>query len=180
MQPVQLLPSAKLSPADFTRLLYPFALQSEKKTGISAVALLTQGAWESGWNKASPGWMFFGIKDTDGINGNEQLLTTTEYSRSANAQFPQIQSITPVVRNGQKWFKYVIKDYFRRYNTPEESFTDHANFFLNNPRYAKALLVKGSPDLFFEAIAKAVYATDPDYAANLKKISAIIKANIPK
>lgn len=167
-----------MKPKDFVTELLPFAKETEHKTGISAVAILAQAAWESGWGKAAPGNMYFGIKDSDGINGNEQLLTTTEYSRQANAQFPNIQSVTPVIRNGQKWFKYIIKDYFRKYNSPEECFTDHAGFFIRNPRYAEALKVKGSANAFIDAIAKAGYATDPTYAANLKKVATLIQSFI--
>jgi flagellum-specific peptidoglycan hydrolase FlgJ len=160
--------------------LYPYALASEKLTGISAIAQLAQGALESAWFSIAPGNMIFGVKDTDGINGNEQLLTTTEYSRSANAKFPNIISVTPVVRNGQKWYKYKIKDYFRKYPTPKDSFVDHANFFLKNKRYAKALTVKNDPYKFIDEIAKAGYATDPNYADSLKIIAKTIEKLIQK
>lgn len=167
---MELIPNVKLSPLDFVRLLLPFAKITEEKTGISAIAILAQAALESGWNKSCPGWMYFGVKDTDGINGNEQLLTTTEYSRRPDLKFPQIISITPVVRFGQKYFKYVIKDYFRKYSSPEECFTDHANFFLRNPRYSNALAVRNNPVAFVNEIAKAGYATDPSYVQLLTSI----------
>jgi flagellum-specific peptidoglycan hydrolase FlgJ len=160
-----------MTKTEFIKAFYPYALQSQKKTGISALANLAQAAVESGWGKVCPGNMLFGVKDTDGINGNEQLLTTTEYSRSANAKFPRIISVKPVLLKGQKFFKYTIKDYFRKYVTPEECFTDHANFFLKNPRYAKAMLVKSDPYKFIDEIAKAGYATDPNYATSLKSIA---------
>lgn len=158
----------------------PFALASQKETGVSAIAQLAQGALESAWGKVAPGNMLFGVKDTDGINGNEQLLTTTEYSRSANAKFPNIISVTPVIRNGQKWYKYKIRDYFRKYPTPKESFVDHANFFIKNKRYAKALTVKNDPYKFIDEIALAGYATDPNYATTLKSIAKSIEKLIPK
>lgn len=159
---------------------YPFAIASEKETGIPALAILAQGVLESGWFKICPGNMIFGVKDTDGINGNEQLLITTEYSRSANAKFTNIISVTPVIRNGQKWFKYKIKAYFRKYTTPKECFVDHSAFFLKNKRYAKALTVKHDPYLFIDEIAKAGYATDPNYAKTLKSIAKTIEKLKPK
>jgi flagellum-specific peptidoglycan hydrolase FlgJ len=170
----------KLTPKDFTEAFLPYALETYKKTGIHPLINLTQGALESGWNSASPGWMLFGVKDTDGVNGNEQLLTTTEYSRRADLKFPVIISVTPVVRNGQKWFKYKVKDYFRKFNSPEECFTHHAEFFLKNKRYAKALTVKYDPYRFFEEIHKAGYATDPSYADTLKKVAKLIEKHMPK
>ena len=163
---------------EFVDKFYSFAKESELKTGISAIAILAQAALESGWGRVAPNNMFFGVKDTDGINGNEQLLTTTEYSRSANLKFPVILSITPVVRKGQKWFKYRVKDYFRKYDTPEECFTDHGNFFIRNKRYSEALKVKSDPYKFIDEIAKAGYATAPDYATILKKIARSIEKNI--
>lgn len=168
-----------MKPSEFVKAYYPYAKETERKTGISAKAILAQAALESGWGKAAPGNMFFGVKDTDGINGNEQLITTTEYSRRADLKFPVIISITPVVRNGQKWFKYVVKDYFRKYHTPEECFTDHANFFFKNPRYKKALEVKHDPYKFAEAIAAAGYATDPNYASTLKQLVKMVETNTP-
>lgn len=174
----ELKQNTKLTPKVFTTLLYPHAKVTQDKTGISAVAILAQAALESGWNKACPGWMYFGVKDSDGINGNEQLLVTTEYSRRNDLKFPEIISITPVVVNGQKYFKYVVKDWFRKYNSPEECFTDHTNFFFKNKRYANALKVKSDPYLFINEIAKAGYATDPTYAEQLTSIAKMIEKYI--
>ena len=167
-----------MKPKEFVGKYYGFAKETEKKVGISAIAILAQAALESGWGKSAPKNMFFGVKDTDGVNGNEQLLITTEYSRRNNLQFPVIISITPVVRNRVKMFKYIVKDYFRRYDTAEESFTDHAKFFLTNPRYKEALKVKENPYRFIEEIAKAGYATAPNYASTLKAVAKTIENNI--
>lgn len=160
-----------MKPQLFVDKYLPHAKAVEDKTGLSAVATLTQAALESAWGDVAPGNMFFGVKDTDGINGNEQLITTTEYSSRANLKFPVIISITPVMRNGRKMFKYKVKDYFRKYNTPEECFNEHAQFFFKNKRYAKALKVCRDYNKFFDEIAKAGYATDPNYADTLKAVS---------
>lgn len=167
-----------MKPSEFVKAYLPFAKQTESKTGISAVAILAQAALESSWGKVAPGNMFFGVKDTDGINGNEQLLTTTEYSRRSDLKFPKIISITPIVKGGVKMFKYRVKDYFRKYKSPEESFTDHAQFFLKNKRYADALKVKSNPYAFIDAIAKAGYATAPDYAVVLKNVAKSIEKHL--
>lgn len=169
-----------MTPKIFTERFWDDAKLCEQQTGVPAEAVMAQAAVESGWGEIAPGNMFFGIKDTDGVNGNEQLLTTTEYSRSANASFPNIISVTPVLRNGQKYFKYKIKDYFRKYDTPAAGFADHAKFFLTNPRYAKAMELKGDYKQFIDAIAHAGYATDPNYAKTLKDVVALIIPHIPK
>jgi flagellar protein FlgJ len=163
-----------MKPMEFVIQFYPHAKRCQEKTGINAVAILAQAALESAWGDAAPGNMFFGVKDTDGINGNEQLLITTEYSRRSDLQFPEILSITPIDRNGVKYFKYKIKDYFRKYDTPEDCFVDHANFFFQNSRYSQALKVKDDPERFIEEIASAGYASDPDYAGKLKSIAKTI------
>jgi flagellum-specific peptidoglycan hydrolase FlgJ len=160
-----------MKPELFVSKYLSHAKRVEAKIGISTIAILTQAALESAWGEVAPGNMFFGVKDTDGVNGNEQLLTTTEYSSRADLKFPFIISVTPILRNGRKMFKYRVKDYFRKYETPEHCFTDHALFFIKNKRYAKALEVKHDYNLFFEEIAKAGYATAPNYADTLKAVS---------
>lgn len=155
---------------EFVHAYLHFAKQTEEKTGISAIAILAQAALESGWGKSAPGNMFFGVKDDDGLNGNEQLLQTTEFSRRADLRFPVIIKIEPVVKDGKKMFKYTIKDYFKKYSSPEESFTDHANFFLRNKRYTVALEHRSNPRDFLTEVAKAGYATDPNYTQLLLKI----------
>jgi len=160
-----------MTPREFVTSFLPFARQTEIKTGISAIAILAQAALESGWAKAAIGNSFFGVKDTDGINGNEQLLTTTEYSRRSDLKFPEIISVESVIRNGQKYYKCIVKDYFRKYDTPEDCFNDHVQFFFRNPRYAKALTVRSDTNRFIEEIALAGYATDPNYATVLKSVA---------
>lgn len=164
-----------MKPSEFAKAFYPHAKKVEEKIGVPALAILAQAAVESGWGKVAPGNMFFGVKDTDGINGNEQLITTTEYLKTATAKFPEVISVTPVIRNGQKYFKYKVKDYFRKYNSPEECFADHAKFFVVNKRYAKALAVKSDYKAFIKAIAAAGYATDPNYANVLISVADSIK-----
>ena len=156
-----------MKPTDFIVTYYPHALAAEKKSGISRVFILAQAAIESGGGKSAPGNMFFGVKDSDGINGNEQLLRTTEYHSSPNVKYPKIISITQV---GVKLWKYRVYDYFRKYETASDSFTDHCNFFVKNKRYKEALKVKSDPNKFAEAIAAAGYATDPLYVKTLKSV----------
>lgn len=165
---------------DFVDKYYVFAMQTQAKCGISAIAILSQAALESAWGRVAPGNMFFGVKDNDGINGNEQLLTTTEYMNKPDAKFPQVLSVTEVILNGKRLWKYKVKDWFRKYKTPEECFSEHAQFFFKYKRYAKALEVKSDPYAFFREIAAAGYATDPSYASKLTHIGKLIEAQLPK
>lgn len=172
---------------EFVTKYLPFAKETFKKTGILPECILAQAALESGWGEHSPGYMFFGIKDFDGINGNEQLLTTFEYSSRSGLSPKQIGLETieievPVTINNKKFFKYIGKAYFKKYKTPEESFTAHANTLLNTRigkngplRYAKALAVKDDFEAFFKEIQAAGYAQSPTYAVTLISICKSIK-----
>lgn len=165
-----------MTPEQFVKTYLPEAKKVEAKTGFHYLIPLTQGALESGWGAKVKGNNFFGIKDTDGVNGNEQLITTTEYLSTDKAKFPTIISITKV---GNK-FKYIVKDWFRKYPSAEKAFEDHINFFLKNKRYSEAIKYKSNPEKFFEEIAKAGYATAPDYANQLKAVMKSVIKRLPK
>ena len=159
---------------DFIKTYKPFALESERKTGISAIFILAQAGLESAWGKSPIGNNFFAIKVPKSLVSStpkekKQLLRTTEVLSSPNekSKFPEVISITK--RTDGKYL-YVVRDWFMKYANPEECFTDHANFFFRNKRYAKALEVKADPYKFAEEIAKAGYATAPNYANSLKEL----------
>ena len=85
--------------------------------------------------------------------------------------FPEILSITPLP-NGK--YLHVVKDWFRRYDSPAESFLHHARLLTRNPRYRQALLHREDPLAFAHFIAQAGYATDPDYEGKLRRIISMI------
>lgn len=172
-----------MTPKDFVAKYYKYALEAEKETGVSALAIMAQSALETGWGDHAPGNMMFGVKDTDGVNGNEQLVTTFEYHKRADltpkqAGLQNIDKVTPVKINGVTWFKYTGKDYFRKYDTPKQSFVDHTQFLFKNKRYHTALTVANDPYKLVEEIAKAGYATAPNYAQLLKSIINMIKKHV--
>lgn len=159
---------------NFIKTYKPYALETERKTGISALFILAQAGLESGWGKSPIGNNFFGIKVPKSLVSStpkekKQLLRTTEVLSSPNekSKFPEVISITK--RTDGKYL-YIVRDWFMKYATPEECFTDHANFFFRNKRYSKALEVKVDPYKFAEEVAKAGYATAPNYAESLKTL----------
>lgn len=157
-----------MTPKEFIKQYKPFALETERKTGISHLFTLAQAALESGWGERTFGNMLFGIKARPETPADKkQLLRTTEVLSSANAVFPKIFSIK---KRADGKYTYSVLDWFRKYETQEECFTDHAQFFFINKRYAKALLVRSDPYKFAEEVAKAGYATAPNYADSLKKL----------
>ena len=164
-----------MTPKEFIKQYKPFALETEHKTGISHLFTLAQAALESGWGERTFGNMLFGIKARPETPADKkQLLRTTEVLSSANAVFPKIFSIK---KRSDGKYTYSVLDWFRKYENQEECFTDHAQFFFRNKRYAKALLVKSDPYKFAEEVAKAGYATAPNYADSLKKLIKTIEEN---
>lgn len=164
-----------MTPKEFIKQYKPFALETERKTGISHLFTLAQAALESGWGERTFGNMLFGIKARPETPADKkQLLRTTEVLSSANAVFPKIFSIK---KRADGKYTYSVLDWFRKYETQEECFTDHAQFFFKNKRYAKALLVRSDPYKFAEEVAKAGYATAPNYADSLKKLIKKIEEN---
>lgn len=166
----------KLTPKQFIVAYLPYAKESELITGIDATFTLAQAALESGWGERAVGNMFFGVKaKKDTPENKRQLLTTREVLNSPDVKFPQVISVVKL-ENGK--YEYRVKDWFRKYETPEESFTDHGLFFHENKRYAKALEVRYNASLFADAIAKAGYATEPNYATILKGVIKTIEKNM--
>ncbi|MDO8366113.1 MAG: glucosaminidase domain-containing protein [Saprospiraceae bacterium] len=167
-------------PKDFVTTYLPFAREAQAATGIHAAAILAQAALESGWGARAVGNMFFGIKDTTkGKTGNGQLLVTTEYLKSPDQKhlFPEVISVT--WNEKRKRWKYVVKDWFRKYDSPAGSFKDHAQFFLQNRRYAPAMAFASDPIRFLQEVAKAGYATAPDYAKLLAQLVKMIQRHTP-
>ncbi|MCW5922539.1 MAG: glucosaminidase domain-containing protein [Saprospiraceae bacterium] len=169
-----------MRPNDFVKAYLPYALETEAATGISAAAILAQAALESGWGEKAPGNMFFGVKDPDkGKTGKGQLIVTTEYLKNPNAHhlFPEVISVVWSDKFN-KW-KYTVRDWFRKFDTPAGSFLEHAHLFLKNPRYAQAVANGKDPERFFREVQKAGYATAPNYADVLIAVARTVQRNMP-
>jgi flagellum-specific peptidoglycan hydrolase FlgJ len=115
-------------------------------TGVPASVSVAQAILETGWGKHTIGEArnLFGIKGR-GPAGSVRA-PTREYI-------------------GGKWV--TVDADFAKYDSFEQSITDHARFFLRNRRYARALQFKNNPEAFAREIHKAGYATGPDYADQL-------------
>jgi flagellum-specific peptidoglycan hydrolase FlgJ len=165
-----------MTPEKFVIAYYPHAKASQVKTGIHPVATLAQAALESGWGEKAPGNMFFGVKAKPSTPADKkQLIVTTEFLKVKDAKFPEVISVE---LQPNKLYKYKVKDWFMKYDSPEESFSEHNQFFIVNKRYAEAMKVAGDYNRFFEEIAKAGYATAPGYADTLKAVAKTIQKQI--
>jgi flagellum-specific peptidoglycan hydrolase FlgJ len=150
------------------------ARASQAATGVPALVTLGQAALESGWGKHAPRFNFFGIKAKGSDpEASRQLLRTREVFADRNRKFPEIISITE--RPDGK-FDYIVKDWFRAYPDAATGFSAHGQFLVRNKRYAKAFTVAGDPYAFATEVAKAGYATDPNYARVLTGVMRTIEA----
>ena len=103
----------------FKEKYLPYALESERKTGISAVFILAQAALETGWGKYAPGNMFFGVKATKTTPPEKkQLLRTKEVlacpTPTKEGLFPEIISIT---KRADGKYLYIVRDWFKKYES---------------------------------------------------------------
>jgi len=145
-----------MTPDTFIKMIAPAAQASSKITRIPASFTVAEAALESGWGASAlvtEACNLFGVKADASWLGDTVMMPTREY---LNGQWVTVPA---------KW---------RKYPTWLASINDHAQFLLKNPRYQGAFVNCSDVEAFTNAIAKAGYATDPQYAS---KILAIIKVH---
>lgn len=172
--------SVPKTPSAFVKKFYPFAVRSEMKTGVPALVTLAQGGLESAWGKSAYGNNFFGIKVGKDWKGEVQKLKTWECSRTSDELiqiFPPGSPGSNPSCNAKGKTSYRVYAKFRAYDTPGDGFIDHGEFLKNNKRYKNAFLYKDTPTRFALEVAKAGYATAPNYGEvliqtiiNIKKV----------
>lgn len=153
--------------ADFFRKYYEYALQSEQGSRIPALFTLAQSALETGWGKKAPANNMFGVKADKNWTGAKVLVDTDEYFTTPDMPFPEVISIEWVPTLGK--YKYRVKDWFRAYDSPADSFNNRASFLMRK-RYEKAFIYAPDPYKFAQEVALAGYATAPNYYAILATI----------
>ena len=148
--------SLSSSAAEFQNRMARHAEAASRATGVPAHLMLGQAALESGWGKreikaadGTPSNNLFGIKATGNWDGKVVEATTTEYI------------------NGIKQ-KRIEK--FRAYDSYADSFKDFANMMRSNPRYEKVMANLQDVNGYAQAMQKAGYATDPQYASKLASV----------
>ena len=154
----------------------PYAQKMQESHGVPALVAMAQSALETGWGRHAPGNMMFGMKAGKSWKGKKQLLTTTEYHSTDQVKYPKVLSITKVSRNR---YKYRVKDWFRKYDSPYDSFVDYARLLKSRKRYAKAFNYKDDPYRFAQEVARGGYATAPDYYYRIRVVMDMIKKKAP-
>jgi len=130
----------------FINAIAPGALAAQRQYGIPAAVTIAQAIDESAWGQsqlATQDNNLFGIKGT-GPAGSV-VVPTQEYE---NGQ--------PVTVNAP----------FRVYGNVAQSISDHSLLLASGSAYQQAMADRRSPDAFANDLT-GVYATDPDYGANL-------------
>lgn len=143
----------KLSRSQFIEKYAPFSRVAAVGTGLFPSVFMAQAILESNNGNSSltkEANNFFGIKASTGWKGE----TITKRTRE--------------VVNGQEIY---VDAKFRKYPNALSSFLDRANFLIVNSRYKNAgVFTAKTPEAQADALQKAGYATDPNYANLLKSL----------
>ena len=130
--------------------LWPHAKKAAAELDLDPEVLIAQAALETGWgryvNKDSNGqssFNLFNIKAGKDWTGKTVDKLTLEY-----------QDGVPIKE----------KATFRAYDSYAESFKDYAEFLQGRERYQTALDETDNPVRYMQALQRAGYATDPNYA----------------
>ena len=141
--------------ADYIKQFTLAVVNAAKGTGLFPSLFMAQAILESGNGQSSLAKKYnnhFGIKASKDWKGKVIDMKTRE------------------VFNGNEVF---IKDGFRWYTNPLDSFKDRVDFLKKNQRYAKhGVFTAKSPEEQADALQRAGYATDPNYAKTLKMLIA--------
>lgn len=143
------------APADvskFVAMMAPHARAISEATGLDPRFVIAKSALETGWGSAAPGNNYFGVKSHGRPGG--QTLTTTEVGSGG---------------------PYSTRDSFRQYGNVGESARDYIDFLKSNSRYAPLLAAPTLEDQI-AAVGQSGYATDPNYAAKLRRIASSLPA----
>lgn len=140
----------------FLASIKPWAEETASKLGVSPELVAAHAALESGWGKqplrngAASANNLFGLKASGNWQGDVAVASTTEYEHGA------------MLKKTER---------FRSYPDTASAFRDYADMLTSNPRYAAALNTGSNAQAFASGLAKAGYATDPNYADKLSKVA---------
>jgi peptidoglycan hydrolase FlgJ len=140
----------------FVSTVLPTIRRAAAALGVDPVGMLAQAALETGWGQrmprmadGTPSLNLFGVKAGEEWNGARAVADTVEFTRDGVA--------------AQR------RTAFRAYGSIEESVADFARLLASSPRYRDAVAAGGDAQAYIEGIAKAGYATDPEYGNKLTR-----------
>jgi flagellar protein FlgJ len=141
---------------DFVQQVLPTIRQAAAAVGVNPLGMLAQAALETGWGQRMPrtadgnsSLNLFGVKAGSDWSGARAVADTVEISGGVAKQ---------------------ARTAFRAYGSIEESVGDFARLLTSSPRYREAVAAGSNAQAYVESIAKAGYATDPQYAVKLNEV----------
>lgn len=141
---VAFIPTKADSRKEFIRKYRQLAIREMERTGIPASIILAQGILESGCGRSE---LAVNANNHFGIKCHE--WTGETYAMDDDEG----------------------KECFRKYKTPEQSWTDHSEFLSSRPRYAGLFRLKTTDYKgWAKGLKAAGYATNPKYAELLIRI----------
>jgi flagellar protein FlgJ len=142
--------------ADFVQRVLPSIRQAAAAVGVNPLGMLAQAALETGWGQRMP-------RAADGTSSSNLFgMKAGSEWRGARAMADTVEISGGVARQS--------RTAFRAYGSIEESVGDFARLLTSSPRYREAVAAGGSARAYVQSIAKAGYATDPDYANKLNDV----------
>ena len=150
----------KKEQSEFLSRIVPMVIRQNAKHDFALYSSVTiaQAIHESGWGKSRKmiaANALFGVKVGSGKkygsawHGAAYKTGTTEYYDGKTATR--------------------ITDYFRQYDSIEDSICDYMDLLVHNDRYRRALF-RQSPEESIEGIVSGGYATGPNYSSAIEKI----------
>ena len=145
------------NPREFVAQILPHAREVAERLGISPLGVIAQAALETGWGQhVMPGdaggssLNLFGIKAGGDWEGGAVTRDTLEFE--GGAMQPR-------------------REAFRAYDSLADTFRDYGAFLENRKRYAGVRARDDDVAGFADALQRAGYATDPDYAAKIRRVA---------
>jgi len=142
--------------SDFVQQVLPTIRQAAAAVGVNPLGMLAQAALETGWGRRMPrtadgnsSLNLFGVKAGSDWSGARAMADTVEISGGVAKQ---------------------TRTAFRAYGSIEESVGDFARLLTSSPRYREAVAAGSNAQAYVQSIAKAGYATDPQYANKLNDV----------
>ncbi len=143
------------TPEEFLANVKPYAEKAAAELNVGTDVLLAQAALETGWGKHL-------IHDTQGNNSfNIFNIKATGW---------QGKSVTVNTLENRQGIAQQERAAFRQYDDYAQSFADYVALIKTNPRYKEALSAGTDSGGYAEALQKAGYATDPNYANKIKQL----------
>ena len=140
----------------FVDKLFAYAQTAAEKINVDVKTLLAQAGLETGWGKKM-------LQKAEGESSNNlfNIKAGKDWAgESVSVATLEFENDMPVKKQAS----------FRAYQSLEQSFDDYIDFVVGRGRYQKALQA-ADDETYVRELAKAGYATDPEYANKIIRIA---------